>query len=146
LYRQFAVHVFEGASIALPVVARDPDSEEHDGCAAGATGFDDHGQVFFHSDRWKTAQAIVATELQDNEIRRKFFQCRGDPADAAFGRFTADAGVDDSMFVPLCHQAGLQQSGPRLVNIHTVARAEAVAEHHNRRRACVAGRSHAKKQ
>lgn len=52
-------------------------------------------------------------------------------AGAALGRVPANAGVHHPMFVPLFLQPGLQQSGPRLVNVNAVARAQAVAEHQN---------------
>ena len=53
---------------------------------------------------------------------------------AALGRFAADTGVDDLMFVPLLFKATLQQKGPGLVNIKTVAGADAVAKNENNRR------------
>lgn len=52
-------------------------------------------------------------------------------AGAALSRVPANTGVHHLMFVPLSLQSGLQQSGPRLVNVNAEARAQAVTEHQN---------------
>ena len=51
-----------------------------------------------------------------------------DSSGAALGGLTTDTGVDYAMFVTLISEPRLQQSGPGLVNVNTVARAQTVAE------------------
>ena len=57
-------------------------------------------EIVFHALRREAAQAVVAAELEDDQVRRKVTQSRIDTGSAPFGRFTADAGVHDAMFVP----------------------------------------------
>jgi hypothetical protein len=67
------------------------------------------------------------------ELGGEVLECGPDAFGAAFRRLAADTGVDDPMFVPLSPEPRLQQSGPRLVNVHTVTCAQAVAEHQDSR-------------
>ena len=96
--------------------------------------FDNGSDVALH-DLWrKSAQTIVAAQLQDDEIGAEIFERCIDPGLAALCRFAAYAGVNDPMFVPLGIQSGLQQSRPGSVNIYAVTGTQAVAENYDSRR------------
>jgi len=135
LVGEFAIDVFECAGIAWAVIRRNTDTQEHDGRATFPGGFDDCLQIAFHYARGEAAQAVVATEFENDEVRFEVTEGRADPGFATFGRFTADAGVNDSIFVPLGLQPGLQQSGPGLVHLYAIAGAQTVAENQHSWRA-----------
>jgi hypothetical protein len=76
----------------------------------------------------------AGAQLENNEGWLEGGEGRLDARRAACGRFAANAGVDHPMFVTLGVQTGLQQSGPGLVNIDTIAGTQAVAEYEHGRR------------
>ena len=61
----------------------------------------DLAHVVFHDVRWKTTQTVVSAEFQNDEIRMEVFQGCTDTGFTPFSCFAADAGVNDTMFVPL---------------------------------------------
>ena len=69
--------------------------------------------------------------FQDQEFRAEVLDGRGDAGFAAFRSFSTNTGVNYPMFVTLVLQPGLQQSGPRLVNIQSIPGGKTVAENKN---------------
>src|SRR5690606_34465535 len=124
LVRQLPVYIFEGLSIARPVVRRDANAEQDDIGAARPRRLDDRAQVRFDALRGETPQPVVATEFQHHELGLEARERIADAGRAALRGLAADAGVYDPMFVPFVSEALLQQSRPRLVNVYTVARAQ----------------------
>jgi len=131
---QFTVDAFKGVGITGAVVWWNSNAEQDNRSATVSRCFDNGSDVALH-DLWrKSAQTIVAAQLQDDEIGAEIFECCIDPGLAALCRFAAYAGVNDPMFVPLGIQSGLQQSRPGSVNIYAVTGTQAVAENYDSRR------------
>ena len=124
-----AEYAVEHLDVTLAVVRRNLDTEQDDGRPGFRGRLDDVLEIAFHPGRRNTAQAVIATQCQDNQVRAESLDGRADPRRAAFGRIAADTGVDHTMFVPLLPQAGLQQSGPGLVHLYAEAGTQAVTEH-----------------
>jgi len=121
-------YLLEGIPVARSVVRRDANTEYDDGRARGFARADDFLEVGLHPFRRKSSEAIVAAEFQNDQGGIEGSECRFDTGSPSLSCFAADAGVNHTMFVPLSLQTGLQQSGPGLVNVYAVSRAQAVAE------------------
>ena len=101
-----------------------------------------------HAVGGNTAQAIVTAEFENDKGRGERFQGLDNAGRAPLGCFTANAGVNHAMFVPLLFKAQLQQCGPGLVNVYTVTGAEAVADNQDGwflRAACAGAKKQDKK-
>ena len=131
LVSEFAIDAFECLCVALSIVGRNADSEQHHRRAASLRGVDDHSQIVLHDVRREAPQTVVAAEFQDQEFRAEVLDGRGDAGFATFRRFATNTGVNYPMFVTLVLQPGLQQRGPRLVNIQSIPGGKTVAENKN---------------
>lgn len=129
-----AKDVFERVGVSLTVVRRYANAEQDD----GGTGLDAAGndlvEITLHAARRNATEAIIGAQLKNDQRRIEGAERVFDARCAAFSSFTADAGVNDPMFVPLSFEACLQQCGPGLVNVYAVSCAQAVAKHENGRR------------
>jgi len=96
-----AKHVLEGLRVPRPVIAGNADPQQHDGRARRFTRRNDFLEIAAHAIGREAPEAIVATELEDNQRGLEICECRPDPLGATLGRFAADTGVDDAMFVTL---------------------------------------------
>ena len=124
----FAKNVFKCLGIALSVTWRNADAEQNDvGTGGPATG-NNPVKISLDARGWKPPEPVVSAQLKDNKRGFEGLDCGLDTCRTAFSCFSAYAGVDDSMFVPLLLKPRLQQCRPGLVNIYTVTRTQAVAE------------------
>ena len=128
-----AEDIFEFLDVALPVIRRNTYSKQHNRCARGLAGADYRVEVATHTARGEATQAVIATQLKDDQSRTEGLQRMADTRRPALSCFATDAGVNHSMFVPLLFESGLQQSRPGLVNVYTVSSTEAVTEYEYRR-------------
>ena len=98
--RDVAERGFESLAVSDSVIQRNLDSEQHHGGSGILGRNNDFVEIAAQTFRRKAAQAVVGTEFQDNKFGLETLQRLLDPRDAAFGGFAANAGVDDTMFVP----------------------------------------------
>ena len=98
--RDVAERGFESLAVSGTVIQRYLDSEQHHG-STGVLGRNNDFIEIAAQALWRKApQAVVGAEFQDNQFGLEALQRLIDPRDGAFGGFTANAGVDDTMFVP----------------------------------------------
>lgn len=91
---------FESLAVSGSVIQRYLDCQQHYS-GSGVLGCNnDFVEIAAQALRRKAAQAIVGTEFQDNQFGLEALQRLFDSRDATFGGFAANAGVDDTMFVP----------------------------------------------
>ena len=126
-------YVFKRLYIPLAVVWWNCNAKHYDSSARIYAASDNSPQVLAHRARWDAAEPVIAAEFQNDQLRSESLYRLADTGRATFGRIAANTGVHHAMFVPLFFQPFLQQSGPGLVNVYTVAGAEAVTEYEHSR-------------
>src|SRR5689334_8375167 len=129
LLRQRCEHVTELLSVSRAVVRRYHHADEYYARAGLLHKLDDALEVLLAGREWQPAQAVVSTELDDDDARLVRFEHMRQPCEPALRRFTAYAGVDDAVFVPLGGESLLEQAYPTFLDLQAVAGAQAVAEH-----------------
>ena len=120
------IHEVELMNVGLAVVGRQGDAgEQHFGVRREQAG-DDGLQIAFSDCEGQAAEAVVATELDDDdggvhgEDERKSI-------DAVLGGVAADASVDDAVVVAARVEVMLKRGGPGLAGDESVASGDAVS-------------------
>ena len=109
------------------VVGREGDAGESDFGAAFFEGADDLVEVGAGGGDGQAAEAVVATELDDDDGGMEGEDVV-ETIDAVFGGVAADALVDDAVVVAEGVEVGLEIVGVALTGVGSVAGGEAVAE------------------
>ena len=117
----------ELVDVVRAVVGREGDAGEGDFGAAGFEGADDLVEVGAGVGDGKAAEAVVATELDDDDGGMEGEDVV-EAVDAVFGGVSADALVDDAVVVAEGVEVGLEVVGIALAGLGSVAGGETVAE------------------
>jgi len=86
----------------------------------------------------QAAQSVIATQFDNDDVRPVLFECLWQAGQAVTGGVAADACIDNLVWVACFPQAGLQQLHPAGMPFDTKCSAEAVTEHEDDRRLCMA--------
>lgn len=125
---QIAEDLLECRAVAPTVVCWNLNSEHHDGRAGCFAFQDDVLKVVLHSIGRNAPKAVVTAELKNDKGRLERLQSLINAGGPTLGCFTANAGVNHTMFVPLLLEPQLQQCGPGLVNVYTVSGTQAITD------------------
>ncbi len=126
--REIGVHIREPVGVALAVVWRHRHAGDDDPCPGGFRQLDHLRHVAADHHDWRTAQAVVATEFDEDYLGPMYVECPRQAAQAATGGVAADAGIDDGVSVTFCGQPLLQERDPGFARIEAETGAEAVAD------------------
>ena len=97
-FRERGVHGVEFFDVVGAVVGGEGDAGENDFGAAGLELRDDGGEVGLGLFEGQAAEAVVAAEFYDDELRLAG-EDAGDAVEAILGGVAADAGVEDVVVV-----------------------------------------------
>lgn len=126
-FREEGVGVVELFDVVGAVVWRKRDAGDNDFGSAGFEGGDDFVQIGTGVFDGEAAEAIVSSELDDDDCG-----LHGDDGvdtpDAVLGGVAADAFVDDAVVITLCIEVGLEIVGVAFAEFGAVAGGETVAE------------------
>ena len=125
---QVAEDFLKRFAVASAIVGWNPNSEHHNGRAGCFALQDNILEIVLHSACRNTPEAVITAELQNDQGRVECLQSLIDSCRTTLGCFTANAGVNHAMFVPLIFEPQLQQCRPGLVNVYTVTGAQAVTD------------------
>ncbi len=121
--------LLELLQIARPIVAGQQDLGQHRLGLVRPGELDHLGQVGPGDGGSKAPQPVVGAEFDQHPVRFVGFEQGGQAGQAALGRFTADAGIDEGVFSPLLLPLFIEQGRPALFGLHLVAGTQAVAQY-----------------
>ena len=131
----------EVPGVGRAVVRGDAHADQQHAGAGLARQLDQRLEIAPHVRDRQSTQAVVATQLDDDDRRPVPLQRPRQPRQRAAGGLAARAGVDHPVPVPFGLQTALQQGHPPLFEPDPVGRAQAVPEHQDRRGLRPRGRS-----
>lgn len=92
---------------------------------------DHRAEIGLHEAQRKAAQAVVCAQFKNHDCGFVLRQRKGQACQAAGAGFAANAGIDHLPVLFVIVEALLQQAGPGLAGLETVARRQTVTEHQN---------------
>lgn len=125
---------FEFIGVSWPVVWRYLHTDKHDIGACRLAGLYHRCEIRTHLLNFDTTQAIVATQLDDDNRRLVAGQRPRKSRAATARRITGYAGIHDLVFVTLRGQSLAKQVNPAFIGPETIPGAQAVAQHDYLRR------------
>ena len=127
LLREGGVHGVEFLDVVGAVVGGERDAGENDFGAVRLELRDDAGEVGLGLLEGQTAKAVIAAELDDDDLRMSGDHA-SDAIEAVLGGVAGDAGVDDVVTKSLGVEEALEVVGVGLAVVGAIAGGEGVAE------------------
>lgn len=125
------VHVLEPGGVHRTIIRRDPHFEQQGINPVFMQHRNHSPQIAFRLRDRDPAQAIVGTELNDNELRPVPFEQATEARDPALRRLAADTRVLYPVRITVLGKTLLQERGPTAIEPNAVTRAETVTDNEN---------------
>ncbi len=142
LFGELAVNLGERIGVALAIIGWQLHAEQQHFRAALPRAVDHRGKISLQL-RWRhPAQAVIATQLEDHQLRLMLCKQRRQPRLASGTGVATDRGVDHFIVETLLFEPLLEQRHPPQTGIQAETGADTIANDQDSTRRCVLGHAH----